>query len=640
MPNSLPRSPLTSHATTEPELAAPPFFPGAAKWHAPLIPRTVRRSRLTSSAGLSFLAMVLLSIANAQTQSPQFTISTIAGQGNDTFSGDGGQAIAAGLSTNGVAADAAGNLYIVDIDHERIRKVAPNGIITTFAGTGAAGASGDGGPATKATLNQPSRVALDAAGNSYIADSLNNRVRKVAVDETITTVAGNGGGGNTGDGGPATGAQLNFIGDVTLDTSGNLFITTDSHVVRKVTPGGIISTVAGNGRQGFSGDGGPATSAMLNTPRGIAVNAAGELFISDQGNQRIRKVSNGVITTVAGTGTAGYSGDSGIGTGAKINNPAGISLDASGNLYIADRDNDRIRLLLANGNIFTVAGNGTAGFSGDGGVASSAAIHSPTDVAATSGGVYISDKANNRVRLLLQPPVITLSGVVPVFSTSTTIQPGSWISIYGDNLAATTTIWNGDFPTSLANTTVTIDGKPAYIWFVSPKQINVQAPDDTTTGTVPVIVTTPVGSFTSSVTLGPYGPSFSLFNGKYAAAIVPTSAPGNSGAGYDYIGPAGAFTFPSRPVKAGETIVLYGVGFGRTTPVFPAGKATSGAAQSVTYPQITIGGVPAQVAFAGIVEAGLFQFNVVVPPAPSGDQPLQATIGGAATPGNVYLTLQ
>jgi uncharacterized protein (TIGR03437 family) len=237
-------------------------------------------------------------------------------------------------------------------------------------------------------------------------------------------------------------------------------------------------------------------------------------------------------------------------------------------------------------------------------------------------------------------PVITPGGVVPIDSSSTTIEPGSWISIYGNNLAATTTLWNGNFPTALGDTAVSIDGKLAYIWYVSPTQVNVQAPDDTATGTVPVVLTTPYGSFSSTVTLGAYAPSFSLLNSKYVTAIVPTSGPGNSGNGYDIIGPVGAFSFSTRPVKAGETVVLYGVGFGPTNPPVPAGKLVSGAAPSPVFPSVTIGGVPATVKFSGIVEAGTFQLNIVVPALGSGDELLQATIGGMTTQSNVFIAVQ
>lgn len=262
--------------------------------------------------------------------------------------------------------------------------------------------------------------------------------------------------------------------------------------------------------------------------------------------------------------------------------------------------------------------------------------------------IIITDTFNGAAPVLLGAtvgslgkPTITSGGVVPIDSPVNTISSGSWISIYGSNLAAATATWNGDFPRTLAGTSVTIDNKPAYLWYVSPTQINLQVPDDSATGTITVTVTTPVGSASSTATLAAYAPSFSLFNAKYPAAIVMTpGSPGNSGAGYDIIGPTGVFPFPSRPVKPGEILILFGVGFGPTNPPVPAGQLFLGAAPSVTQPQISIGNMPASVLFAGIVEAGLFQFNVIVPNAPSGDQILTASVAGVSTPSGVYVTLQ
>jgi uncharacterized protein (TIGR03437 family) len=239
------------------------------------------------------------------------------------------------------------------------------------------------------------------------------------------------------------------------------------------------------------------------------------------------------------------------------------------------------------------------------------------------------------------PPSINSGGIVPVFSSSNTIQSGSWISIYGKNFSGGANLWVGDFPTSLGGVSVTINDKPAYLWLVNPGQINLQAPDDTATGTVNVVVRNAAGMVSSTVTLSQYAPSLSLFNGKYAAAIVPTPGlPGNSGSGYDRIGPADAFSFTTRPVKAGETLLLYGVGFGPTNPAVPAGRVFSGAAPCVDLPAVRIGGVPATVSFAGIVQDGVYQLNVVVPDAGTGDQPLEASIGGASTPPGAFVTLQ
>jgi uncharacterized protein (TIGR03437 family) len=601
------------------------------------------------------LALLLIYSAAGQSQTT-FTVSTVAGNGVTGYSGDGGSAINAELNDpNGVAVDAAGNLYIAEFLGERVRKVATNGTITTVAGTGVAGFSGDGGPATLASLNGPSRVALDKAGNLYIADSDNYRVRKVSLNGTITTVAGNGTADSSGDGGPATSAALDSPGDLALDSAGNLFIASGAflgdgrgNVVRKVTPAGLITTVAGNGTAGYSGDGGPATSAALNAPEGLAIDRAGNLYIADQFNRRIRKVSNGVITTAAGNGLAGYAGDGGPGVSAELSGPAGISLDAAGSLYIADRDNNRVRVLLTNGTIWTVAGDGSAAYGGDGGPAITAALNSPRSVAIRAGAVYVADAKNERIRLLTpQPgaPSIAPNGIVPIYSRSNTIQPGSSISIYGENLAAGTLSWNGDFATTLGGTTVTINKKPAYPWFVSPFQINLQAPDDTASGIVNVVVTTSAGAATSTVTLAQFSPSFSVLDGRHVAGIILRSdGSGAYGDGtYDIVGPTGAsLGYKTVAAKAGDALILFGTGFGPTTPSVPAGKAFSGEAITTNPVQLLINGIVIVPAFSGISSAGLYQLNLMPVPAGLGigDVPLIATVGGFQTSSGVVLSLQ
>jgi uncharacterized protein (TIGR03437 family) len=603
---------------------------------------------------LPALLLVYSAVGRSQTT---FTISTVAGNGVAAYSGDGGPAMNAELNDpNGVAVDAAGNLYIAEYLNERVRKVATNGTITTVAGTGVLGFSGDGGPATIASLNGPFRVALDKAGNLYISDNGNYRVRKLALDGTITTVAGNGSASYSGDGGPATNAAIGAPGDLALDTAGNLFITSPAfvgdfsgNVIRKVTPGGLITTVAGNGTAGYSGDGGLATGAALNAPEGLAIDSAGNLFIADQVNQRIRKVSNGIIATVAGNGTAGYSGDGGPAISAQLSGPAGISIDAAGNLYIADRDNNRVRVLLTDGTISTVAGNGSAGYTGDGGPATSAALDSPRSVAILAGAVYVADARNERIRLLApsqsDAPSITPNGIVPIFSSSNTIQPGSLISIYGSNLATGTVSWNGDFATTLGGTSVNVNNKPAYPWFVSPFQINLQAPDDTATGIVNVVVTTPTGAATSTVTFAQFGPSFSVLDGKYVAGIILRSdGSGAYGGGtYDIVGPTGAsLGYETVAAKAGDILILFGVGFGPTTPAVPAGKPYSGGAATTNSIQLLINNIAVAPAFSGITSAGLYQINVVPVPAGLGvgDVPLLATVGGFKTQSWVVLSLQ
>ncbi len=312
------------------------------------------------------------------------TISTVAGNGTPGYAGDSGTATGAQLRQPvGVAVDALGNLYIADTQNNRVRKVDTSGTITTVAGNGSAVFSGDGGAAVAAGLDYPAGVALDAAGNLYIADEYNNRIRKVDTSGVITTIAGNGTVGAAGDSGPATSAQLYYPTAIALDGSGNLYIADNqNNRVRKVNSSGTITTVAGNGTASFFGDGGPAVAAQLNYPTSVAVDISGNLYIADYGNQRIRKIDTlGNITTVAGNGTSSYLGDGGPAVAAALNYPTGVAVDTLGNLYIADYVNNRVRKVDSSGTITTFAGNGTAGYSGDGGPAPASMLYQPTSVA-------------------------------------------------------------------------------------------------------------------------------------------------------------------------------------------------------------------------------------------------------------------
>ena len=306
----------------------------------------------------------------------------------------------------GVAVDSAGNLYIADTWSNRILKIDPTGTITTVAGTGQSGFGEDGGPAVQAQLYRPTGVAVDGSGNLYIADSGNYRIRKVDSTGTITTVAGTGQSGFDGDGGPAVQAQLRSPAGVAVDGSGNLYIADrDNHRIRKVDPTGTITTVAGTGQSGFGGDGGPAVQAQFARPTGVAVDGSGNLYIADSGNYRIRKVDpTGTITTVAGTrNTGGNRGDGGPATWAILDSPAGVAVDSMGNLYIADTLNHSIRKIDATGTIDTIAGGRweSPGFGGDGGPAIQALLFSPSGIAADSAGhLYIADTGNERIRIL------------------------------------------------------------------------------------------------------------------------------------------------------------------------------------------------------------------------------------------------
>jgi sugar lactone lactonase YvrE len=331
------------------------------------------------------------------------TITTIAGNGQANYGGDGGAAISAQLSyPAGVAADNAGNLYVSDLLNNRVRVVTPTGTISTYAGTGAAGFGGDGGAAVSAQLNQPAGLAVDSAGNLYIADSYNAVVRKVTPQGVISTVAGTGTEGYSGDGGAATKAALMAPLGVAVDASGNLYIADYYGWIRKVTAStGVISTIAGIGSNGYSGDGGPATSAQFYNPTGVAVDSAGNVYVADSNNGAVRMIANGIITTIGGNGALAYTGDGGAATLAQFSSISSIAVDAQGNIYVADTNNNAIRLFPVGGVVSTIAGFGTQGYTGDGGAATTAELNNPKAVAVTtSGNVYFADTGNNSVRLL------------------------------------------------------------------------------------------------------------------------------------------------------------------------------------------------------------------------------------------------
>ncbi len=377
-----------------------------------------------SFVGLIFLISGFSMVAPVSNFAQDCLINTFAGDGTGGFGGDAGVATAAQLNFPfGVEFDAAGNLYIADFSNHRIRKVDAGGTITTVAGTGTAGFSGDAGLAATARLSFPAAMAFDAAGNLFISDRGNGRVRKVdIVSGIITTVVGGGIGGTNGDGGLATFATLNQAVGLAFDAAGNLFIAEQAeNRIRKVDiVSGIITTVAGKGTGGFSGDGGAATAAEIDRPTGVAIDAAGNLFIADQANDRIRKVdASGIITTVIGNGVSGFSGDGGLATAAQIDGPVNLEFDAMDNLFIAEVTNNRIRKVDSNGNITTVAGNGTGGFSGDGGVAIAAELNSPVDIAIdAANNLFIADGGNNRIRRLSGPCPV---GTPPAPSISSTV---------------------------------------------------------------------------------------------------------------------------------------------------------------------------------------------------------------------------
>jgi uncharacterized protein (TIGR03437 family) len=544
-------------------------------------------------------------------------ITTVAGTVTGGFSGDGGPATSAQLSSpNGIAVDASGNLYIADFGNSRLRKVSSSGIITTFAGNGYYLASGDGGPAVSALLNAPLGVAVDPAGQIFIADSGSSRVRKVDASGTITTFAGNGQASPTGDGGPATSAAVYAPQGVALDPSGNVYITTapairkvdsggiitsltanvssprgiaadasgnlyvaepSSQVVGKISPSGSASTFAGTGTPGFSGDGGLATSAALSFPNGVAWDAAGNVYIADSQNHRIRKVNPaGMITTIAGSSPGGFSGDGGLAVNALLSSPSGVVVDAAGNLYIADLGNNRVRKIDPTGIITTVAGD-SFGFSGDGGFAAYAGLEAPYGVAVdTAGNLYIADSGNGRIRKVTfgkAAPAVNSGGITNGASFQAgTVVPGGILSIFGLNFADGPANPSGvPLPTNFDGVQVQINGLAVPFFYVSPTQLNVQAPFElASTGQASIVVQTKNGSSVTQVaslaadqpgifTLGgSFGNQGAILLGNTNLLAMPTTA-----------------GIPSAPVHVGDVVSIFCTGLGATTPAIASNTPAS-----------------------------------------------------------------
>jgi uncharacterized protein (TIGR03437 family) len=385
-------------------------------------------------------------------------MTTFAGNGLPNFGGDNGSSTSAQLDTpTGVAVDSAGSVLIADSQNQRIRKVT-RGTITTITGTGAADFNGEVVLPANAQLNTPRGVAADARGNYFVADTGNRRVREAQPGGNLFTVAGNGNASYFGDGGPATRGSVNQPEGVAVDAAGNIYIAdTFDNVVRKVTAGGLISTIAGFGTPGFGGDGGPATSAMLNHPRSVAVDALGNVYVADTANNRVRRIDTlGNISTVAGNGTTDFAAADGVATQQGLSDPRGVALDRAGNLYVAETGHNRVRKISPAGAITTIAGDGTCCYAGDGGLGTTAQLNQPWGLAVdASGNVYVADSGNNSIRVLAPvSAAIQVGAVVNAASNLTSaIAPGELVVLFGTGMAGVQSVLFNGIPGPLVYST-------------------------------------------------------------------------------------------------------------------------------------------------------------------------------------------
>jgi sugar lactone lactonase YvrE len=358
--------------------------------------RSQHLARRIVMAAAALVGLAVPSVSHGQ-ETPKVMV--VAGTGAFGYSGDGGPALQARLNMPyGLAISPAGLVYWSEHGSDTVRRLNADGTVVTVAGIGnKPGFSGDGGPGTDARLNNPLHLTFDASGNLYIADLGNNRVRKLTPEGTISTVAGGGAPADrVGDGGPATAARLNALRGLAVDTAGNLYIgDTENHRVRKVTPEGIISTVAGTGKKGIAGDAGPANQAQLDGPAALALDALGNLYIGEYGSYRVRRMApDGTLTTVAGSGSAGYAGDGVPATEAKFNFVTGIAVDTAGNLFIADWGSHRLRKRSPDGILTTVVGNGDLSFKENGVAASGTGLRGPWAIGVDArGDLFFVDTA-------------------------------------------------------------------------------------------------------------------------------------------------------------------------------------------------------------------------------------------------------
>jgi uncharacterized protein (TIGR03437 family) len=581
-------------------------------------------------------------------------IDTVVGDGTFGFSGDGGSALTAVLNTPTGVAFNNGSLNVSDTKNQRVRQVA-GGSISTVAGSGTAGYTGDGGPALSATLSSPTGLAFDAGGNLYIADTGNDNVRSVNPAAVIATFAGIGTCGSGAEGDPAALTPLCVPQGAVVDLLGNTYIAnTGGNRVMMVDPAGNVYTVAGNGTAGDAGAGNSAWGE-LNGPTGLALDSAGNLYIADTQNHRIRMLApGGTISTIAGTGTSGFSGDGGAATAAQLNAPSGVAVDSGGNIYIADTLNHRVRLVTTDGNIATIAGTGDATYNGDDGPAVQVALSSPFGVTLDGqGNVFVADSGNNRVRMLstsqtvvTTPPPTQLINVTLANAASLAagpLAPGEIFSIFGTGIgpaAAVTGTYDaaGTLSTTLADVQVLFNGipinaTPAPLYYVQANQINAQVPYQMAGQTSAQLQVAYQGVTLASmqVLLVDANPAlFTLNNGTGNAVVVNQDGTINS---------------DRNPAAQGSIVVLYATGEGQTSPAGVTGQAAQSPYPLPVLPvSLTMAGIPATILFAGEAPGfvGVMQINAQVPSGfvPPGELPVVLTVGTYQSPAGVTIAVE
>jgi len=551
-------------------------------------------------------------------------VTTVAGSSGEQgpvrgFSGDDGPATAAALGLANVQNECdpqrfeqnshlfvspAGDLYLADSNNHRIRRVSPEGIITTVVGSGErptinarcepTSPIGDGGQARDARLYGPSSVLLLSNGNLIIADQQNNRIRQVTPAGIITTIAGSGAHNLYAPGIPAIASPMDWPGALAVDAEGQIYFTElHGNRIGRINTNGRLSTIAGNGFPGSGGDGAQATLAQLRRPAGIAIDRNGVLYIADTGNHRIRRVTAGVITTIAGTGTAGFSGDGESAVSAMLDNPMDVKVDSRGNVYIADTGNHRVRRIDSAGVITTLGGNGDPGAGADYTAASESSFNSPSALAIDSkDDLYIVDWQNYQIRkvTLGGQPAISPGGVLHAASLApfpAPVAPGSLIVIRGLNLAPEEiSVDKAPWPAELGGVSVQWNGTPIPLSSISATQIAAQAPVHIEAGIASITVRTPTGSSNAM------------------NVRVELAAPG-------------IYPRQPEPVERGGTIVLRVTGIGAVTPAVEAGHAApeDPLAIPLTPLTATIAGVEAEVLEVSLIPGtvGLAQVKLRIP---------------------------